>query len=70
MEVLSFPHNRFLSMNIFLLSFKTKAVSCDNIQTTLGKTLMSNCDINFFEKKVVFLEISLLLSCVGPGIHL
>ena len=57
-------------MDIFLLSFKAKAVSCDNIQTTLGKTLMSKCDINFFEKKVVFLGISLLLLGVVPGIHL
>ena len=55
----------FHPRGIFCWSFKTKAVSYDNIQTTLGKTLMSKCNINYFEIAflliVVFLWIYLLL---------
>ena len=32
-----FPYNTFLSTGNFLLSFKTKAVSCDNFQKILAK---------------------------------
>ena len=39
----------FCPQRFFCWSFKTKAVSCDNIQTTPRKTFMSKCDINFFE---------------------
>ena len=39
----------FWPSNLFCGNFKTKSVSCDNIQTTLGKTLMSKRDINFLE---------------------
>ena len=39
----------FCPSRFFCGNFKTKAVSCDKIQTTLGKTFMSKCDINFLE---------------------
>ena len=39
----------FCPSRFFCGSFKTKAVSCDNVQTTFGKTFRSKCDLNFFE---------------------
>ena len=39
----------FCPSKLFCGNFKTKSVSCDNIQTTLGKTFMSKRDINFLE---------------------
>ena len=39
----------FCPRRFFCWSFKTKALSCNNIQTTLEKILMSKCDISFIE---------------------
>ena len=39
----------FCPCRFFCWSLKTKAVSCDNAQITLGETFISKCDINFFE---------------------
>ena len=39
----------FYPRGIFCWNFKTKAGSRDNIQTSLAKTFMSKCDINYFE---------------------
>ena len=56
-------------------SFKTKAVSCDNIQTTLWKTFKSKYDTNFFEitlssSSYVFLGVFPLFWGVAPGMNL
>ena len=65
----------FCSWRFSCWSFKTKAVSCDNIQTALRKTFMSKCDINFFQIKLtsssyVFLGVFLLFWGFAPGMHL
>ena len=64
----------FYSRGIFCWSFKTKAASCDNIQTTLGKTFMSKCYINYFEitlppPSFLLVNLSIIVKVV-PGIHL
>ena len=64
----------FHPRRIFCGSFKAKPVSCDNIQTTLGKTFMSKCDINYFEitlppHSCLLVNLSIIVRVV-PGIHL
>ena len=61
-------------MGIFLLSFKTKAVSCGNIQITLAKTFISKCDINFFKMRIpphsYLLGNFSIIPGIVPDIHL
>ena len=64
----------FYPRGIFCWSFKTKAASCDNTQTTLGKTFMSKCDINYFEitlppPSFLLVNLSIIVRVV-PGIYL
>ena len=62
----------FYRSTFLCVSLKTKTVSCDNIQTTLGKIFMSKCTFlkSHFLLIVVFLGITLLFSEVVPGTHL
>ena len=69
----AFHTTDFCPQRFFCWSFKTEAVGCDNILTTLEKTFMSKCDINFF--KIILSPHSFHLGnffiTVGvvPGIH-
>ena len=42
-------HTVYFVHGDFSASFKTRAISCDNIPTTFQKTFRSKCNINFFE---------------------
>ena len=53
------------------ITCKCKLVTCDNIQTTLGKTFMSKCDVHSITHLphiCLFGNFSIIFGVV-PGIH-